>query len=405
MSAARRRRHGELVVGAAMLVLVLSGLTAMAQSSNAIVLPDNPLKGRALYESKQCVQCHGIAGSPGIGPILGESDFSGTFLELGAALWNHVPGMSVTIEVAGLAWPQLNRQQAIDLVAFLYFIDYLGRPGVAGDGRRVFEAEGCSACHVIGGGKAGVGPDLAGLQHLASPLSVAQEIWNHGPSMFEQMQRLNVSLPLFDEGDLADVSAYIRQQAGPGPKQPLLLTPGNPNSGGDLFATKGCASCHGRDARGGPRGPDLATFELRSSAEAIAATMWNHGLAMRDAMQEQGLAWPRFEGSELADLVAFLYFLPFHDPPGDPARGAEVFVDRSCSACHARGEEGVPRTLPGPPLEGSSAAASPAALVSAMWNHAPLMKAAILGRDLPWPELSGADLRDLQAYLMQAPER
>jgi len=355
-----------------------------------------------LYESKQCVQCHGLAGGgASIGPLLGEGRFDGTFLELGAALWNHVPGMTVTFDVSGLDWPQLSARQATELAAFLYFIDYLGRPGDAAAGRGVFEREACSSCHAVGGGEANVGPDLAELSRFASPLSVAQQIWNHGPSMFESMRRMDLPPPLFDDGDLADLSAYIRRRAGPQPRQPLLSTPGNPNQGRQLFSAKGCSSCHGNDARGGRGGPDLTEFELRRPAEAIASTMWNHGLAMSDAMAERGLGWPQFDNSELADVVAFLYFLSFSDPAGNADRGAEVFVNRSCSVCHALGEEDT-RDLPGPALAGSTAVSSSANLVSAMWNHAPLMKDAILGQDLPWPELSGADLRDLQAYLARA---
>jgi mono/diheme cytochrome c family protein len=398
-------RAALIVAVAVFLSLGLAGLATSLQSVSEVQLPDNPLRGRALYESKRCVQCHGLAGSEAsIGPILGEGRFDGTFLELGAALWNHVPGMSVTFEVSGLEWPQLSAAQATELVAFLYFIDYLGRPGVAADGRDVFEREGCSACHAIGGGEANVGPDLAELSRFASPLSVAQQIWNHGPSMFESMRRMNVEPPLFEQGELADLSAYIRQRAGPQPRQPLLTTPGNPNRGDELFVSKGCSTCHGRDARGGSGGPNLTRFELRRPAEAIASTMWNHGLAMSDAMTQRGLAWPQFEGSELADLAAFLYFLRFNDPPGDPGRGAEVFVNRSCSACHPL-SEGQGGDLPGPVLAGSTAASSSANLVSAMWNHAPLMKEAILRHDLPWPELSGADLRDLQAYLVRLDAR
>jgi len=381
------------------LSLGLAALAASMQSPAELQLPDNPLRGRSLYESKQCVQCHGLAGSEAsIGPILGEGRFAGTFLELGAALWNHVPGMTVTFDVSGLDWPQLSPRQATELVSFLYFIDYLGNPGDAAAGREMFERQACSSCHAIGGGEATVGPDLAELSRFASPLSVAQQIWNHGPSMFESMRRMNVQPPLFDDGDLANLSAYIRQRAGTQPLQPLLSTPGNPNQGRELFSAKGCSSCHGADARGGRGGPNLAEFELRRPAEAIASTMWNHGLAMSDAMAERGLGWPQFDDSELADLVAFLYFLSFRDAAGDVDRGEELFVARSCSACHPLTEEAA-GDPPGPVLAGSTSAASSANLVSAMWNHAPLMKDAILNRDLPWPELSGADLRDLQAYL------
>ena len=37
--------------------------------------------------------------------------------------------------------------------------------------------------------------------------------------------------------------------------------------------------------------------------------------------------------------------------------------------------------------------------VSALWNHAAVMREVILHEGRPWPELSGADLRNLKAYL------
>ena len=76
------------------LLIALCSPAAIAQSAGGPPLPDNPVQGRSLFEGKHCNLCHGIGDSgPGIGPSLGEGHFSGSFLELGAALWNHVPGM------------------------------------------------------------------------------------------------------------------------------------------------------------------------------------------------------------------------------------------------------------------------------------------------------------------------
>jgi mono/diheme cytochrome c family protein len=389
------------VVLAAMILAVLA-LDVAGQPQNDAELPSNPLRGRRLFESKGCTGCHGIAGiSSGSGPSLGEGSFGGTFLELGAALWNHAPDMSVTMEVTGFDWPQLSEADASEILAFLYFIDYLGRPGVADEGRRVFEDGGCAACHVIGGGAVSMGSDLAELGRFASPLYVAQEIWNHGPSMLEGMREMDIEPPRFEESDLADLSAFIRQEATPGLREPLLSAPGDPNTGRALFATKGCASCHGRAAGGGSGGPDLSEFDLHRSAEAIAGIMWNHSLAMSDAMRQRGIGWPEFEDSELADLVAFLYFLSFVDPPGDGDRGAEVFADQRCAECHAGARSSDPTVLEGPLLVRSGAVTTEAALVAAMWNHAPIMKRAILRQGRRWPELSGRDLRDLFQYLQR----
>jgi mono/diheme cytochrome c family protein len=391
-----------LILGASLAAasLGLWSVAAAGASGDAVALPDNPLQGRRLFEAKHCNQCHGIAGSgPSIGPSLGEGHFGGTFLDLGAALWNHVPGMSVTFEVTGIEWPQLSEQDLTELITFLNAIDYLGRPGVPAAGRRVFEAKGCDACHEVGRGGAGPGGDLADLRLHASPLFVAQEIWNHGPSMLQSMRELEMEPPSFAEGELADLSALIRQQAAPGPRAPRLLAPGNPNRGRELFRIKGCASCHGGDARGGDGGPNLAASDLHRSAEAIAGVMWNHALAMNSVMRERGIGWPRFEQAELADLVAFLYFLPFADPPGDPARGREVFAEQSCGKCHPAGRASIqPPPDVGPDL-GGFGAGTPAALVAAMWSHAPMMKRVILRDGRPWPQVAGRDLRDLHAFL------
>jgi mono/diheme cytochrome c family protein len=122
---------------------------------------------------------------------------------------------------------------------------------------------------------------------------------------------------------------------------------------------------------------------------------------MNATMRERGIPWPSFTTPELADLVAFLYFLPFTDPAGDARRGAEAFAERGCSGCHGGGRTAEPAA---PDLSASAASASPAALVAAMWSHAPIMKEEILANGLPWPELRGDDLRDLLAFLQAAVE-
>jgi mono/diheme cytochrome c family protein len=360
--------------------------------------PDNPLQGRLLFESRNCLKCHGItADAPGIGPDLGQGAFRGSFLDLGAALWNHVPAMSLEVERAKLSWPELAPKEAVDLLSFLYFIDYLGQPGDATAGQRVFRREGCVSCHAVNGKGGSLGPDLGKLQRFASPLVVAQQIWNHGPRMLANIRRRGMAPPSFAPGDLADLSAYLRQRSDPTPKPGVLLAPGNPNHGRVVFDAEGCSSCHGEDARGG-EGPDLARSSLPRSAEALAGTMWNHALQMHGLMVERGIGWPTFTTEDLADLLAFVYFLPFSDPPGNPARGAAVFEERSCSSCHAPDVKGEHA---GPDLFHSAAVRSPETLVAAMWSHAPFMAEAILAEGRPWPELDGQQLRDLLAFLKE----
>jgi mono/diheme cytochrome c family protein len=393
----RHRTLSAAVTLAVALLLTSWAIGAADQPRADLALPDNPVRGRLLFETRHCNQCHGISSSSqGIGPNLAEGRFAGTFLDLGAALWNHVPGMSVRFEATQLPWPTLSDEEVMELTSFLYYIEYLGRPGNAAAGRRLFSARGCTACHTIDKRGESVGPDLTELKRFASPLYVAQAIWNHGPSMLESMQEMKMPPPRFEEGDLADLSAYIRQTARPGPLERMLLAPGNPNRGRTLFETKECSACHPVRGRGGSGAPDLSQSDLHRSAEAIAGAMWNHALTMKTSMRERGVDWPRFETAELADLIAFLYFLPFADPPGDPRRGEEVFATKSCAGCHSERQASLHQ---GPDLAGTLATTSPGALVAAMWNHAPVMREAILGEGRPWPELAGDDLRDLFAYL------
>jgi cytochrome c2 len=391
------------VIAAATAFLLLGAPVVGADNPEEQQLPDNPLEGRALFEEKRCLQCHAVVGSGAhIGPSLAAGSFGGTFLELGAALWNHVPGMSVTMESAGLDWPELSTDEVRKLVTFLYSIAYLGRPGDPNRGERLFRAKGCSSCHTIGDGDH-VGPDLAALDRFASPLFIAQGIWNHGPTMLASMRAEGIPPPTFEDGDLADLSAFIRRRTAAGPQTRLLLAPGNPNKGRELFSSKACATCHGGTG-GGDLGPSLRRADLRLSAEAIAGDMWNHALAMRGEMRQLGIGWPEFKSSELADLIAYLYFLPFSDPQGNAERGETVFTDRACASCHVADEStSETDSEQAPALAGTQASA--AAFVSALWNHAPVMKEEILSEGHPWPELTGDDLRNLHAFLKEQPPR
>ena len=377
----------------ALLFGILSCGPGLADGENP-ALPDDPLSGRGLFQSKNCHGCHNIAESgAGIAPNLKEGQFRGSFLDIGAALWNHVPGMTLAFETARLPWPSLTQEEAVQLVSFLYFIEYLGRPGAASAGREVFHSRGCIECHTVDGGGAGVGTDFARLTQFASPLYIAQGIWNHGPAMLETLDEAGMEPPRFQEGDLANLSAFIRQKAAAGPREPGLLAPGNPNRGAALFTAKGCSHCHGPDGYGGEEGPNLGESDLHRPAEEIAGLMWNHALEMSATMAKLGIEWPQLTTAELADLVAFLYFLPFSDGPGEAERGSQVFRARGCLDCHA-GDPALPYA--GPNLSGRRF--SSPALVATMWNHAPIVKEYTLNKGKRWSQLSGEDLRDLLAF-------
>ena len=69
--------------------------------------------------------------------------------------------------------------------------------------------------------------------------------------------------------------------------------------GAEIFATHGCAHCHGDKGVGGGRGPDLQLVRKRLSATAIAQQIHDGGKGM-PAYADQ------LTDIEVDDLVAFL---------------------------------------------------------------------------------------------------
>ena len=123
--------------------------------------------------------------------------------------------------------------------------------------------------------------------------------------------------------------------------------------------------------------------------------LWNHSFRMAARMRQHGVGFPRFEGNDMADLIAYLYFLRFNDTGGDRANGERIFQDKGCAGCH-RPAHGPPV---GPDLAHSAAVQTPMGLVAAMWNHAPAMFSAMRGHAVAWPRFEGDEMRDLAFYL------
>ncbi|HUI24787.1 MAG TPA: hypothetical protein VL403_01785, partial [Candidatus Kryptonia bacterium] len=57
----------------------------------------------------------------------------------------------------------------------------------------------------------------------------------------------------------------------------------------------------------GPQvGPDLAESSALQSPADWTAAVWSHAPAMEAKARASQIPWPRFEGEEMRDLVAFL---------------------------------------------------------------------------------------------------
>lgn len=101
--------------------------------------------------------------------------------------------------------------------------------------------------------------------------------------------------------------------------------------GASLFRGN-CSPCHGLNARGGGRGPDLASGR------------WTHGSSDGEIFRtiSQGVPGTEmpantFEDSEISAIVAYLRSLQPPSQvaiPGDPAKGRKTFTSAGCATCH-----------------------------------------------------------------------
>ncbi|MBA2644711.1 MAG: cytochrome c, partial [Solirubrobacterales bacterium] len=63
-----------------------------------------------------------------------------------------------------------------------------------------------------------------------------------------------------NEQQIEAVVSLVESWAAEAADQPLEEVPDTPEAGADVYATAGCASCHGPDLTGTPAGPDISTI-------------------------------------------------------------------------------------------------------------------------------------------------
>ncbi len=356
-------------------------------------LPSNPLDGRIVFEEKGCIVCHSVNGYGGnIGPDLARKKYYGSFLELASIIWNHIPEMDRKFRELKFERPQFNEKEMLDLIYFIYYLRYLGEPGSVSSGKKLLTSKGCLTCHQVSGSGNRVAPDFAMLQEYASPLYMAQAMWNHGPSMQEKMKEFKMQYPTLTGENIADITAYIRQATLTDTE--IKMSPGNPSEGKIIFKKKGCSNCHQLSSDNQTTGPNLTNLKLNESVTEIAAKMWNHSPSMIEYMKEELVEYPQFNGNEMADLIAYLYFLGFEDPPGVSNEGELVFAEKGCASCHEEGGKGI-----GPDLTELKSTDSRIKILQRMWNHASRMEDLLLIRNNEWPELTTKEMQDLYEYL------
>ena len=385
--------------GLAIFTGIIGFLLWASTSAVAQILPEDPSKGAQLFKSKGCVTCHAIQGEGGtIGPDLARIYFGETQLDLVAAIWNHTPAMVAGIKQAGITYQTLTGQEITEITTYLYFLRFFDQPGTAAAGEVLFDQKGCMSCHpVLGRGRDGA-PGIDEFPRNASPVFLSQAMWNHSLRMMARMVRIGKRWPDFNETEMMDTIAYIRTRAR-GEDVPEFIKAGSPKAGKAVFTAKGCANCHSIHGEGVKEGVDLGrrAESFYTSLSQIASSMWNKAPEMMlftIASTQCGV--PRFEAKEMADLLAYLYFLHYTDEPGNASRGKKIFSSAGCAQCHSlTGEQGKLMSVELSKYRNSQ----PADIVAGIWNHRINMSKAATEKGISWPRLKSGEMKDLLEFI------
>jgi mono/diheme cytochrome c family protein len=197
---------------------------------------------------------------------------------------------------------------------------------------------------------------------------------------------------------MMDLLEFIKLNAKAG-KETAFITPGSPKEGKRIFSAKGCIKCHAIRGEGGKEAADLGkrAKTFYKSLTQIASSMWNKGPTVLGKMGQTPLGIPKFTPKEMADLIAYLYFLHFVDEPGNPIRGKRIFSEFGCSKCH--GLDGKPGELMTRSLSKYQKTDSSMEIVSGAWNHSTEIGKAMVDKGIPWPRFKKGELADLLEYI------
>jgi cytochrome c551/c552 len=193
-------------MGASVIVTVLVLLCAPAIVAAQALSPSSgdPAAGERLFRARGCIDCHGndvTTFQRQARPLAG----------FAAAMWNHFPRMADRIRASRMATPYFTAEEMRDLVAFL-------SPGTAavasraGDPRRgeqVVTDKGCLGCHSTSAPRGPRAGRLADLKGLASPWTVAAQMWNHAFLMELDTQAQARPWPTLTATEMADLLAFL----------------------------------------------------------------------------------------------------------------------------------------------------------------------------------------------------
>ncbi len=260
-------------------------------------------------------------------------------------------------------------------------------------GREVFAGKGCSGCHSVWGHGGDLGPDILVAVQGKTWYGLVGDFWNHTPRMIDEVAARGYPWPSLDDREMADVLTYLYYLR-------LFDDPGDAARGEVAWERLRCSGCHSLGGEGARRGSPLDRFSAYPSPAPLAKAMWNSGPRMQREQLRRGRDIPQFSGHEMAELQAYiraegvrptreveLQRLP------DPERGAQVYRQKGCGACHDH-PDGT-----SPDITRSALAKTVSEITGLLWNHSYAMSAEMASQGISFPRFEEGELTDLTAHL------
>ncbi len=270
----------------------------------------NPRTGAQVFAEKQCTRCHSDA-SGARGPGLRILAHAGSPIAFTQALWNHASGMQTEMARLRISWPRFQASELRDLFAYVQQVGGAApvkNPAPDLDrGWRLFQEKSCLDCHSLRAPQAPreiaeqkARPIVGADGNLPPTFSeFGERLLNHFPDMHRALGAEHKSPPVFQDGELADITGFLYSLR-------YLEPSGSPNVGASIFAWRGCADCHGKQAEGAARGPALRGTGQTYTSIRLATDLWRHGERMYAESRKQNQTWPMLQESDVGDLLSFL---------------------------------------------------------------------------------------------------
>ena len=338
-------------------VAILIPFAASAQ------IPGDSTNGKLLFEREGCVNCHG--GDPAAPPDRFPARARFSRADLAGAMWRHAPWVRKASTQQGALLSELSPSEADDLFSYIYVEVTFRLSGNARRGEKLVKSRRCAGCHFTGGDLQQIDPAVAW-----DPVRLARGLWNHSTRADPELQRWPKFSPvkvrdlvaylrtkpggdaephyrvlsageghkLFESKGCADCHDYppahrypvrttsdfaaaMGNHTSSGKLLPLLSVEdmrkltgylwsiyyfdqrGDAEHGRRLFRRKHCDACHAAPRRDAP---PLNEGEKVLSSSWMISALCRRGPVMVERVKNSGIGWPRFQGEQMADLLAYL---------------------------------------------------------------------------------------------------